>query len=518
MHQLRFDNRFLRELPGDPLADNRPRQVPGAAWSAVAPTPVAAPRLIAHSREMADVLGLSEAAVQASAFAEVFAGNRLLPGMQTYAANYGGHQFGHWAGQLGDGRAIALGEVIDVDGGHWELQLKGAGPTPYSRHADGRAVLRSSVREFLCSEAMHHLGIPSTRALSLVATGESVVRDMFYDGHPAPEPGAIVCRMAPSFLRLGSYQLPAARGDSVLLGKLVDFTLEHLFPQLDGDARTRRADWFTEVCRRTGVLMAQWMRVGFVHGVMNTDNLSVLGLTLDYGPYGWIDDFDPDFTPNTTDAEGRRYRFAHQPAVAHWNLQQFAAALAGLVDSEALQRGLDVYVDTFATAQRESNAGKLGLPDFRADDEALLRDLYGLMRLAEMDMTLTFRVLAEVDIATPDPELFADTFYYEAKRAKHSGALADWLCRYAARVRDSAIDAATRGALMDAANPRFVLRNYLVQQAIEAAAQGDESMIHRLLEAVRHPCADHPAHAPFRDKRPEWARHRAGCSMLSCSS
>ena len=214
LHTPRFDNTFLRALPGDPEQRNGVRQVAGAVWSRVAPTPVPAPRLLAHSREMAAELGFSADDVASPAFAQVFAGNALMPGMQPYASNYGGHQFGHWAGQLGDGRAISLGEAVLADGPRRELQLKGAGPTPYSRSADGRAVLRSSIREFLCSEAMHHLGIPTTRALSLVGTGEDVVRDMFYDGHAQAEPGAIVCRVAPSFLRFGHFELPAMRGDA----------------------------------------------------------------------------------------------------------------------------------------------------------------------------------------------------------------------------------------------------------------------------------------------------------------
>jgi uncharacterized protein YdiU (UPF0061 family) len=289
--RLHFDNSFVRDLPGDPESGPRLRQVDGALWSSVQPEPVAAPRLLAHSREMAARLGFSEADVASPGFAQVFGGNALLPGMQPFAANYGGHQFGHWAGQLGDGRAISLGEVVDAAGDRWELQLKGAGPTPYSRNADGRAVLRSSIREFLCSEAMHHLGVPTTRALSLVGTGESVVRDMFYDGHPRAEPGAIVCRAAPSFLRFGSFELPYARGDVVLLRRLADFCIDRDF----GGAS--HADWFGEVCERTARMIAHWMRVGFVHGVMNTDNMSILGLTIDYGPYGWVDDYDPDWTP-----------------------------------------------------------------------------------------------------------------------------------------------------------------------------------------------------------------------------
>ena len=242
-------------------------------------------------------------------FAQVFGGNALLAGMEPYAANYGGHQFGNWAGQLGDGRAITLGEAINARGERWELQLKGAGPTPYSRTADGRAVLRSSVREFLCSEAMHHLGVPTTRALCLVATGEQVVRDMFYDGHPQPEPGAIVCRVAPSFMRFGNFELPASRGDAAAARaarRLRDphATSRSCRARATGALTTLRAPGSREVCERTALMVAHWMRVGFVHGVMNTDNMSILGLTIDYGPYGWLDDFDLDWTPNTTDARG----------------------------------------------------------------------------------------------------------------------------------------------------------------------------------------------------------------------
>lgn len=237
---LRFDNVFVRELPGDPLHGGPPRQVHGALYSRVNPTPVATPKLIAYSQEMAERLGLDEAAVTSPEFAEVFGGNALLEGMEPYAANYGGHQFGVWAGQLGDGRAITLGELINEQGERWELQLKGAGQTPYSRAADGRAVLRSSIREFLCSEAMHHLGVSTTRALSLVSTGETVIRDMFYDGNPRPEPGAIVCRVAPSFIRFGHFELPAARGDFALLERLVEFTIRRDFPSLPA-SRTRQS-------------------------------------------------------------------------------------------------------------------------------------------------------------------------------------------------------------------------------------------------------------------------------------
>jgi serine/tyrosine/threonine adenylyltransferase len=521
MNTLHFDNAFARELPGDPQVGGSPRQVRGAAWSPVMPTPVTAPRLIAHSAEMAALLGLDDAHLLASTeFAEVFAGNRLLDGMQPLAANYGGHQFGHWAGQLGDGRAISLGEVVDAAGQRWELQLKGAGMTPYSRGADGRAVLRSSVREFLCSEAMHHLGVPTTRALSLVATGDSVVRDMFYDGNPQPEPGAIVCRVAPSFIRFGSFELPASRGEIGLLEQLVDFTIRRDFPEIAaGDAGQRRADWFAEVCARTARMVAEWMRVGFVHGVMNTDNMSVLGLTIDYGPYGWIDNYDPDWTPNTTDAEGRRYRFGYQPKIAYWNLTRLAGALAPLFPSaEPLQAGLQRFADAYACADRANVAAKLGLVECSDDDVVLMQDLYDLLQAAEVDMTIFFRRLVDVDPAAPDLQRFAEAFYDPDKREQHADALRDWLQRHAARLGRDAQPAARRRETMRAANPRYVLRNYLVQQAIERAEQGDEAGISELLDVMRRPYDDQPGREAFAARRPDWARSKPGCSSLSCSS
>jgi uncharacterized protein YdiU (UPF0061 family) len=517
MPALRFDNRFTAELPGDPERGPRLRDVVGALWSEVAPTPVAAPQVLAHSREMAALLGLSEQDVLAPQFAEVFAGNALYPGMRPYATNYGGHQFGHWAGQLGDGRAIALGEALGADGRRWELQLKGAGRTPYSRGADGRAVLRSSIREFLCSEAMHHLGVPTTRALSLVATGEPVLRDMFYDGHPRAEPGAVVCRVAPSFVRFGSFELPAARGDTALLRQLADFVIERDFPELQGPAELRYADWFGEVCARTAVMVAHWMRVGFVHGVMNTDNMSILGLTIDYGPYGWIDDYDPDWTPNTTDAQGRRYRFGTQPQVAYWNLTRLAQALAPLfADVAPLQAGLQRFRDTYAQAERDTAAAKLGLSACGDADLALMQDLLQLLQQGEVDMTLWFRGLS-----TPRPPALADladAFYDPARRTAQAPAFEAWLARYAQRLREDPLPAAARAARMRAANPCYVLRNYLAQQAIDRAEQGDPGGIHDLLEVMRRPYDEQPGREAFAARRPDWARDRAGCSMLSCSS
>ncbi len=521
---LQFDNAFLRDLPGDPDDGPGVRQVHGAAWSRVLPTPVAAPRLLAWSPDMARRLGLSDADVTSPRFAEVFAGNALLPGMAPFAANYGGHQFGHWAGQLGDGRAISLGETINAQGERWELQLKGAGLTPYSRTADGRAVLRSSVREFLCSEAMHHLGVPTTRALSLVATGEAVERDMFYDGHPELEPGAVVCRVAPSFLRFGNFELPASRGETDLLRRLADFCIRRDFPELQGEGQPLYAQWFAQVCERTAVMVAHWMRVGFVHGVMNTDNMSILGLTIDYGPYGWIDNFDPDWTPNTTDRHQRRYRFGQQPQVAYWNLGRLAGALSLLFDDVGpLQDGLRRYVEAYTAADRDNTARKLGLLECRDEDVTLLQSLQVLMAETEMDMTRTFRALASIDPVAPhgallDGALLDGVFYDVSRRELAAPALRDWLSRYAMRLGEQALPEAERRARMNAANPNYVLRNYLAQQAIDRAAQGDLSGVVELQEVMRRPYDEQPGREAYAALRPDWARERPGCSMLSCSS
>ncbi len=515
----RFDNRLIQALPGDTGAGLHRRDIRGVAWSPVLPTPVAAPVLLAHWPEVATLLGLPATLVSSEAFAEVFGGNALLDGMHPWAANYGGHQFGHWAGQLGDGRAISLGELVAPDGAHWELQLKGAGPTPYSRGADGRAVLRSSIREFLCSEAMHHLGVPTTRALSLVGTGEEVVRDILYDGNPQPEPGAVVCRAAPSFLRFGSFELPAARGEQALLQQLVDTCIARDFPHLQGPAEEMRAQWFAETCVRTAEMVAHWMRVGFVHGVMNTDNMSVLGLTIDYGPYGWVEDFDPDWTPNTTDAQRRRYRFGTQPQVAFWNLTRFAQALSSLfADVQPLQAGLDAFGHTLAACTRRDAAAKLGLTAASEDDLQLHRRWQQIMHDGAMDMTLSYRALMHVDADLPDATVLDNVYYDAARRDAVREPLRAWLEAYAARLRADPMTAAERQQCMGAANPLYVLRNWLAQEAIERATQGDLGGVRALQEVLRHPYTPREGMQHYAGKRPAWADHKAGCSMLSCSS
>jgi serine/tyrosine/threonine adenylyltransferase len=528
LKEIAFDNTFVRELPGDPNATNQRRQVTGACYSRVQPTPVSQPKLLAYSAEVAELLGIASSELESAEFSEVFAGNRVLPGMDPYAACYGGHQFGSWAGQLGDGRALTLGELVDPRGQRWELQLKGAGPTPYSRSADGRAVVRSSVREFLCSEAMHHLGVPTTRALSLVATGDQVVRDMFYDGRPRPEPGAVVCRVAPSFLRFGNFELPASRGDGVLLKSLADYALRRHFPELGAPAPETYAAWFAEICRRTASMVTHWMRVGFVHGVMNTDNMSVLGLTIDYGPYGWLEDYDPDWTPNTTDAAGRRYRYGQQPDVALWNLSRFGSALVALVGSpEPLQSALEACARDMQVQMLEMLHAKLAL-EVRAGEEALVKELPDLLQRCETDMTIFFRRLADVDPAARTTleasdeqwiERLSDAYYVpEQLTPEHRAATCAWLRQYMARSRSEGSVGEARRTRMNAINPKFVLRTYIAQLAIDKAEQGDASLVRELLQVLRQPYAEQPEFEQWAAKRPDWARHRPGCSMLSCSS
>jgi serine/tyrosine/threonine adenylyltransferase len=404
------------------------------------------------------------------------------------------------------------------------LQLKGAGPTPYSRSADGLAVLRSSIREYLCSEAMHHLGVPTTRALSLTLTGESVVRDMLYDGHPAPEPGAVVCRVARTFTRFGHFEMLAARREYELLQRFLDFTISADFSHLEEHTsqRDRYAAWFAEVCQRTAAMVVQWMRVGFVHGVMNTDNMSALGLTIDYGPYGWLDDYDPDWTPNTTDAAGRRYRFGYQARIAHWNLAQLANAIYPLFEDTApLEAGLKDFERAYVEGWRAMMLGKLGLTEFRPEtDAALLDDLNQVLQVVETDMTIFYRALAELQPAEANPMAVIQEAFYAPEQAAGDKAqtISGWLQRYLQRIGEQDLGDAARHARMNAVNPKFVLRNYLAQTAIDAAEQGDFSVIHELQDVLRRPYDDHPQHAQWAGKRPDWARERVGCSMLSCSS
>lgn len=532
LERIEFINRFTSILPGDPEPKNYCRQVAGVVWSDVNPTPVVAPRLLALSEDVAALIGLDVSDCDDTKLAAVLSGNTLLPGMRPYASAYGGHQFGNWAGQLGDGRAINLGEVSGSDERGMTLQLKGAGPTPFSRHADGRAVLRSSVREFLCSEAMFHLGVPTTRALSLVTTGERVVRDMFYDGHPQAEPGAIVCRVALSFVRFGHFELPAARGDTELLEKLLHFVIQTDFPDLwdslnsvsGGDKKTGiYLQWFERVCVLTQQMVMNWMRVGFVHGVMNTDNMSVLGLTIDYGPYGWIDDYNPDWTPNTTDFERRRYRFEQQAVVARWNLYQLANAIYPVVqDAEALQAILAALPDAWRSMSNVMMCSKIGLSANMSDAEDLLKNLDSLLQCQATDMTLFFRLLADFDpnqLGLVLSNVVANAFYDGELLTGNIELYQQWEKNYRQLLQSEGLAYKERAHRMNLVNPWFVPRNFIVQRVIEDLEHGNHEELSTVMRLLKTPyVASAEEAARYAIKQPQWARNKPGCSTLSCSS
>ncbi|WP_372880639.1 YdiU family protein [Psychromonas sp.] len=531
LSHLKFDNRLLAQLPADKETGNFCRSVESAAYSFVTPAASQNARLIAVSEEFAAQLGFTEQDINSEQFAQVMTGNELLEGMQPYSLCYGGHQFGQWAGQLGDGRAINLGELVTKNLGHQTLQLKGAGKTPYSRRADGMAVLRSSIREFLCSEAMFHLGIPTTRALSLCLTGEQVVRDVMYDGNPALEPCAVVCRVSPSFLRFGSFQLPASRGDEQLLQQLVEFSINSDYPHLlpaNGEFNQQvYLNWFSEVCERTSDMIVAWMRVGFVHGVMNTDNMSILGETIDYGPYGWIDNFDLNWTPNTTDEQHKRYRFGGQAQISQWNLFQLANAIFPLIgEAEPLQRLLSDYGIHYKRKWCNMMAAKLGFKDYQGEgDLALFESLEKLLSTVETDMTIFYRLLAKIpndlntQTATGWLAILGPCYYSMLElNEQYLQEFTRWLRSYLLRVNIDGLKQEQRAEAMNKVNPNYVLRNYIAQQAIELAEQGDFSEIIKLQKILKKPYDQQPEHTSYARKRPDWARDKIGCSMLSCSS
>ncbi len=519
---LQVRDTFNKELPADIVEANTRRQVFEACFSYVKPRVPSNPKLIHVSTEMAESIGLNAKNIQSEDFLQVFSGDKIYPKTQPYAMCYGGHQFGHWAGQLGDGRAINLMEIEHQDQS-WALQLKGAGETPYSRTADGLAVLRSSIREHLCSEAMYHLGVPTTRSLSLCLSGDKVMRDIMYDGNPAYEKGAIVCRVAPSFIRFGNFQIFASRNDVVNLKKLADYTIRHFFKEIDENAQDKYVQFFQEVSNRSLEMVIHWQRVGFVHGVMNTDNMSILGLTIDYGPYGWLEGYEPGWTPNTTDRNQRRYRFGYQPFIVQWNLYQLANALFLLTkDAKPLEAILNQYKDDFEKRKLEMMRSKLGLELKENDDVKLIEDLEQRLQLTETDMTIFFRNLSQIRKEnTPEANLkiLLQAFYepYELQEKTEEKWL-NWLSLYSERLQLENIASEIRAKKMNTINPKYVLRNYMAQLSIDAADKGDYSIIEELYALLKQPYKEQAKYQKWFAKRPEWARHKVGCSMLSCSS
>ena len=510
---------FTRELPADSTLENSRRQVFEAAFSYVNPKKTAAPKLIHVSEEMLATLGISKADSRTFYFRDVFTGNEIYPNSKPYAMCYGGHQFGTWAGQLGDGRAINLFE-IEHQSKHWKLQLKGAGETPYSRNADGLAVLRSSIREYLCSEAMFHLGIPTTRALSLSLSGDKVLRDIMYDGNPAYEKGAIVCRVAESFLRFGNYEILAARNDVKNLKILVDYTLKHHFPHLKNLSKESYIQFFREVAERTLSMIIHWQRVGFVHGVMNTDNMSILGLTIDYGPYGWLEGFDFGWTPNTTDRQDKRYRYGNQPNIGLWNLYQLANALFPLIKEAApLETILNEYKTNFESQSLQMMKSKLGLFSSDEIDAKLIQNLEEILQLTETDMTIFFRLLSDFTPEKNGYELIKEAFYNVENITENiKNKWQNWFETYANYLKKESLSVVERKQKMNAVNPKYVLRNYMAQLAIDAANLEDYSLIDELFQLLKNPYDEQPTYQKWFAKRADWARDKVGCSMLSCSS
>ena len=483
LEELRFDNRYGRLPPG--------------FYTRLAPTPLPDPYLVAFNPAAADLIGLAPEEAQRAEFAEIFCGNRLLPGFDPLAAVYAGHQFGMFVPQLGDGRAILLGEAAGAQG-RWDLQLKGAGKTPYSRMGDGRAVLRSSIREYLASEAMHALGIPTTRALAIVGSDQPVIRENV-------ESAAVLTRMAPSHVRFGSFELFSSRRQHEHVRTLADYVIDQHYPQLR-EARAPHLELLREVIARTAKLVAQWQAVGFCHGVMNTDNMSILGLTIDYGPYGFIEGFDWGHVCNHSDDSGR-YAYNMQPRIAHWNLYCLAQALLPLIEVDEAETVLGEYEGQFERHYSALMRAKLGLATEQAGDAALLQDTLTLLHQARADYTSFFRRLGNFDSApgadnAPLRELFADR-----------DAFAAWAGRYRARL---ALEAEPeRKPRMDSVNPKYVLRNYLAETAIRKAAdERDYGEIARLMLVLARPYDEQPAMQAYAEPAPQWA----SALSVSCSS
>lgn len=506
------------------------RSTPGMLYSFANPENAPEPKLLAISDALVEQLGISTPFT--SETLNLLAGNipdeARTNGM--YAVCYGGHQFGHWAGQLGDGRALNFGEFVDPEGVSWDFQLKGAGRTPYSRRADGKAVLRSSVREFLMSEAMHFLGVPTTRALSVLVTGEKVVRDMFYDGHPEEEQGAIVCRVAPSFLRFGNFELLAWRGERENLTKLLKYTIRNYFPEIDVSSSSANFNFFEAVIDATISMIIHWQRIGFTHGVMNTDNMSILGLTIDYGPFSMLDRFQQDFTPNTTDMPGRRYAFGRQPQVAHWNLLKLAESIAYVEgDTARVEELLNCYPEKFSHAYARMMRKKLGLVEGEkvAEDLDFFEKTSAFLETNAMDYTNFFRSLIQVrkmrrygsEVCLEEgAELLAQASYLNGDENLLTNVRV-YLRDYANKLRNVRSDAEENESLfqMERSNPAFVLRNYLLHEAIEGIKQGDMKVLNQLSESLKRPYEmNHPTQ--FLQNAPGWASETPGCSTLSCSS
>ncbi len=504
---------FLKKFPGDFSNNPMQRNTPKVLFATIKPAGFDHPQLIAFNEALSEEIGLGKFEEKDLNF---LVGSQLPDNIQSYATAYAGHQFGNWAGQLGDGRAILAGEITNATGKKTEIQWKGAGATPYSRRADGRAVLRSSVREYLMSEAMYHLGVPTTRALSLAFTGEDVIRDIMYNGNPQYEKGAVVIRTAESFLRFGHFELMFAQGEHKLLQDLLDFTIENYFPEIITSDHQKYKDFFEKVCTRTADLMVEWFRVGFVHGVMNTDNMSILGLTIDYGPYSMMDEYNLNFTPNTTDLPGRRYAFGKQGQISHWNLWKLANALQPIINDEKfLESTLNNFGVYFWEAHDKMLCKKFGFDGLRKEDDEFFTNWQGIMQELELDHTLFFNQLEKI---TPDTDLneYFSPAAYTVLNEEKLRKLEDFIDQYQSRLHSNTISREESLELMKTTNPKFILRNYLLYQCIEEISNGKTEMLTKLTQALENPYQE--LFPEFSVKRPSSYDDTAGCSTLSCSS
>ncbi|KAM7433522.1 hypothetical protein ABFA07_016237 [Porites harrisoni] len=596
LETLNFDNLALRTLPIDKETKNYVRQVSGACFSRVEPAPVENARTVAYSSQAMSLLDLPQEELKRDDFPEYFSGNKLLPGAEPSAHCYCGHQFGYFSGQLGDGAAMYLGEVVNKKGERWEIQFKGAGLTPYSRHADGRKVLRSSIREFLCSEAMHFLGVPTTRAGSCVTSDTRIIRDIFYDGNPIREKCTIILRIAPTFIRFGSFEIfkptdpmtgrrGPSEGRTDILSQLLDYTVKTFFPEVITESKEETyLAFFKEVIRLTAKVVSLWQCVGFCHGVLNTDNMSILGLTIDYGPFGFLDHYDPNHICNASDDQGR-YSYEAQPSICKWNLIKLAEAIKDVLPLERSKAAVEEIYDTeFQKCYMEKMRLKLGLLQKQLpEDEDLVKSLLETMHQTGADFTNCFRCLHRISLQntlsgkdsdenileylisqcqtvedlkkSTKPFLGAREFQMlmmllqnspslleqlgggatliqkelerrekvekmnelkpEEKRAKDRKLWQEWIEKYRSRlnadfqkVQDQEMASMERVKAMKSNNPRFILRNYIAQNAISAAEKGDFSEVQQVLKLLENPYSDNVELEPKESRAAE-----ASCSF-----
>jgi uncharacterized protein YdiU (UPF0061 family) len=470
-----------------PIAfDNTYAALPERFYARVAPTPVAAPRLIALNRALATELNLDVDWLKSTSGLDMLSGRDLPQGAASIATAYAGHQFGNFVPQLGDGRAVLLGEVLGRNGQRRDLQLKGAGPTPFSRNGDGRAALGPVLREYVVSEAMAALGVPTTRALAAVLTGEAVQRETLL-------PGAVLTRVAASHIRIGTFQFFAARGDGDAIKSLADHVIQRHYPEAATAANPYLA-MLDGVVARQAALVARWLCLGFIHGVMNTDNTSIAGETIDYGPCAFMDAYHPASVFSSID-QGGRYAFSNQPRIALWNLTRLAECLLPLFAEteeaaiEAAQGALGHFAAAFDTAFHGGMRAKLGIDDVQDGDSALIGDLLKTMADGGADFTLAFRALGEAAIGNDDPfrSLFVDP-----------SSIDGWLARWRERLASSSMSADARREAMRRVNPAFIPRNHRIEQAIRAATdRNDFTLFHQLNEILAHPFDDQPDHAGY---------------------